>query len=88
MAVRGALEGLCVWVGGGDSFAHPRNQGGFVLGAEDAEATVLANLGALVALGALAPLSLGVRFLWYASLSGEMGEDAASNQSPTHGTDP
>jgi hypothetical protein len=61
------------------SFAQPGDQGGLVLGAEQAEAAVLANLGALVPLCALTPLPLGVRFRWHAGLSGEVGDDAAGN---------
>ena len=64
---------------GYDSFAQPGDQGGLVLGAEQAEAAVLANLGALMPLCALTPLPLGVRFRWHADLSGEVGDDAAAN---------
>lgn len=79
MAICGDLERLRVGVEGCDSFAQPRNQGCFVLGAENTEAAVLTNLGPLVTLRALAPLLFGVRFLRRAGLSCEMCHDASGN---------
>src|SRR6516164_9646140 len=75
----GDLEGLRLGVGRHDSFAQPGDHGGFILGAEDPEATVFANLSALVALSSLAPLPLGVRLGRHACLTGEMRNDAAGN---------
>jgi hypothetical protein len=46
---------------------------------EDPKTAVLANLGALVALGPLAPLPFGVRSRRHASLAGEVGHDAVGN---------
>jgi hypothetical protein len=40
---------------------------------------VLANLSALIALGALAPLRFGVRFGGHARLTGEVSDDIGAN---------
>ena len=79
MLVRGDLEGLRLRVGRCDSFAQPRHESGFVLDAKNSETTVPANLSALVALCALAPLAFGVCFRRYASLTSEIRDDAAGN---------
>jgi hypothetical protein len=46
---------------------------------EGPESAVFANLGALVALGAFAPLLVGVRFRRHPDLFGEMRDDAPGN---------
>ena len=51
--VCGKLKGFGFRVEGANPLAHPSDQNGFVPGAKWAETEVLANLGALVALGAL-----------------------------------
>jgi hypothetical protein len=53
--VCGELKGFGFRVEGANPLAQPSDQNGFVPGAKWAEAEVLANLGALLALGALAP---------------------------------
>jgi hypothetical protein len=72
-------KGLRLRIGRRDSFADPRYQGGFILGAKGAEATVLANQRTLVALCPFAPLSLEVGLLRHAGLAGEMSNNATSN---------
>lgn len=79
MLVRGDLKGLHLRIWRRDSFADPRYQGGFILGAKGAEATVLANQRTLVALCPFAPLSLEVGLLRHAGLAGEMSNNATSN---------
>jgi hypothetical protein len=62
-----------------NALADPLYQGGFILGAKGAEATVLANQRTLVALCPFAPLSLEVGLLRHAGLAGEMSNNATSN---------
>jgi hypothetical protein len=79
MLVRGDLKGLCLRVGRSNSFAQPRHESGFILATKNSETTALANLSALVALRAPAPLAFGVCCWRYASLTGYVRDDAASN---------
>ncbi len=58
MLVRRQLELFRVRIRRSDAFAQPLDEVGFVLGVEDPEVTVLANLGALVALCAFALVSV------------------------------
>src|SRR5262249_18419831 len=70
-------KGFGFRVEGTNLLAQPSDQNGFVPGAKWAEAEVLANLGALVALGALAPLTIEVRFGWHTNLAGQMRDHTA-----------
>jgi len=77
--VCGKLKGFGFRVEGTNPLAQPSDQNGFVPGAKWAEAEVLANLGALVALGALAPLTIEVRFGWHTNLAGQMRDHTAGH---------
>ena len=79
IAVCGNLEGLGLWIGRSDSFAQPRDEGGFVFRMKNPETEILANLGALVALGPLAPFFIEVRSWRHTGFTGEVGHYAAGN---------
>src|SRR3979411_1772248 len=77
MVVGGDLEVLRV--GRADAFAQPRYEGGFIFDPKNSDVAVLANLSALITLGALAPLRFGVRFGGPARLTGEVSDDLGGN---------
>ena len=58
------------------------------VGSFNPEAEVLANLGALVALGALAPLTIEVRFGWHTNLAGQMRDHTAGHICTSIGKSP
>jgi hypothetical protein len=86
--VCGKLKGFGFRVEGANPLAHPSDQNGFVPGAKWAETEVLANLGALVALGALAPLTIEVRFGWHTNLAGQMRDHTAGHICTSIGKSP
>ena len=86
--VCGKLKGFGFRVEGANSLAQPSDQNGFVPGTKWAEAEVLANLGALVALGALAPLTIEVRFGWHTNLAGQMRDHTAGHICASIGKSP
>jgi hypothetical protein len=77
MVVGGDLEVLRV--GRADAIAQARYEGGFIFDPRNSEAAVLANLSALITLGALAPLRFGVRFGGHGRLTGEVSDDIGGN---------
>jgi hypothetical protein len=86
--VCGELKGFGFRVEGADLLAEPSDQNGFVPGTKWTEAEVLADLGVLMALGALAPFPIEVGFSWHTNLAGQMCDHAAGHISPSIGKSP
>ena len=70
------LKGFGFRVEGTNSLAQPSDQNGFVPGAKWRKPKCLRNL---VALGALAPLTIKVRFGWNTNLAGQMRDHTAGH---------